>query len=673
VLALLLVAPGAAQTYRFRVYGADDGLGNLASTCLAQDGEGYLWAGSLNGLYRYDGNKFKRFGASQGLFGNRVVSLTVTPEGSLWVGTESGVSLWRFGRFHSVHFDQDIHLGSPTSLAVEPRQGAVWVATSKGIYRIENDSTRPENLRASLQTQFPRGAYNGIAFGPDGSIWATISETVLRWKNGALQEGIKLGIPKDNWAAIQADGLGKIWVRSLNRLVSLKPGDGRFLSEDAGLPDAEIPALGLDQKGEVVVPTILGLARRIGNKWQILGRRSGLPMDSVSSALFDREGSPWIGTNGGGVARWLGFGAWEAWTAPDWMENDAIWAIAEDRSGAIWIGSNTGVLHLPPNYGTDAAPKKYFDIRAPVHALAIGRDNDLWIGTPHQGLFRCEIASSACRLYGAGSGLNVTDINRLIVDSDGVLWVTTGSGAYSAKLDALPLQFAKVTLLGTVSADHISTFTRDNRGKILIWSGDTLWSQTPGGWRRIKIAGLTRDPQIEHIIMDRSGTVWVSYLNNLGVTSLSGILSSSPIVQHYNLSNGLRSDFVYALASDAQGRVFVGTDVGIDMFQGGQWTHYGMAEGLIWNDLNTSALLSDSRGGLWVGTSHGLSRFQPDREYRSTARPVPIITAVRVLGRDQPLSGPIECRIATAISPFAFQRCRLRMSSRCNSSTAFLA
>jgi hypothetical protein len=51
--------------------------------------------------------------------------------------------------------------------------------------------------------RFPRGRYNGITFGPDGSIWATTSETVFRWKNGELQEGPKLGIPKDNWAAIQ--------------------------------------------------------------------------------------------------------------------------------------------------------------------------------------------------------------------------------------------------------------------------------------------------------------------------------------------------------------------------------------------------------------------------------------------------------------------------------------
>lgn len=642
-LVLFLVSPGAAQTYRFRVYDTDDGLGNLALTCLAQDGDGYLWAGSLNGLYRYNGDKFERLGTSRGLVGNRVMSLTVTPEGALWVGTETGVALWRFGRFHSVYFDQDINLNSPSSLAVEPRKGAVWVATTKGVYRIADDSTQPDNLRASLVTQFPAGRYNGIAFGTDGSIWATTSQTAFRWKNGELYEGSKMGIPKENWAAIQADGRGKIWVRSLSRLVSLEPGGDRFLSVDAGLPDAEIPALGLDQMGEIVVPTILGLARRIGNQWRMVARRNGLPMDSVSSALFDRDGSPWIGTNGGGVARWLGFGAWQAWTSPDWMENDAIWAIAEDQSGEIWIGSNTGVLHLPSNYDarTDT-PKKYFDITAPVHALAIGAGKDLWVGTPHQGLFRCEITSSKCRLYGPEFGLNVRDVSRLIFDSDGVLWVTTSSGAYAARPDVLPVRFVKVTLPGAVFGDHLPGITRDHHGKILIWSGDTLWSQTPGGWNRFKTAGLTRDPRIEQIIVDRSGTFWVSYQNNLGITSLSGIFSSKALVQHYNLSNGLRSDFVYALASDAQGRVFVGTDIGMDMLQGGLWRHYGMAEGLIWNDLNTSAFLSDSRGGLWVGTSHGLSRFQPDQEYRSMERPVPIITAVRVLGRDQPLAGPIE-------------------------------
>jgi len=642
-LAVLVFSPAIAQVYRFRVYGTDDGLGNLAITCLAQDGEGYLWAGSLNGLYRYDGNKFERFGASYGLFDNRVGSLTATSDGSLWVGTESGVALWHRGRFHSVRFDQEINLTSPSSLAVEPQTGTVWVATTNGIYRIEGDSKQPDTLHASFEEHFSRGSYNGIAFGLDGSIWAATSETVFRWKDGELYEGSKLGLSKENWAAIQADVNGKIWVRSLSRLLSLKPGDDRFLSEDAGLPDAEIPALGLDQKGEILVPTIFGLAHRIGNKWQMVGRRSGLPMDSVSSVLFDREGSPWIGTNGGGAARWIGFGAWRGWTAPDWMENDAIWAITEGHDGAIWIGSNTGVLQLPSDYeAATATPKKHFDIRAPVHALAFGPKEELWVGTNHQGLFRCEIESSSCRLYGPESGLDVRDIVALVFDTDNVLWVTTSNGAYFARLDTLPLRFAALTLPGEVLKDYKPRITRDNRGKVLIASGNKLWSQVSDGWSSFETAGQTLEPKIDQIIVEKSGTVWVSYLNNLGVTSLSEILSSKPGVRHYGASSGLRSDLVYALASDALGRVFVGTDVGIDMLESGAWRHYGTADGLIWNDINTSALLTDSRGGLWVGTSHGLSRFQPAQEFRSTVKPVPIITAVRVLGREQPLSGPIE-------------------------------
>src|SRR5205823_1029188 len=132
------------------------------------------------------------------------------------------------------------------------------------------------------------------------------------------------------------------------------------------------------------------------------------------------------------------------------------------------------------------------------------------------------------------------------------------------------------------------------------------------------------------------------YLNNLGATAVTGISTNRPGAHHYDLSSGLRSDFVYALAGDGRGRVFVGTDRGIDMLEEGRWRHYGTAEGLVWNDINTSAMLPDSQGSLWIGTSRGLSRFRPDREYRSTLQPVPIVTRVSVLGREQSLSGPIQ-------------------------------
>ena len=49
-----------AQEYSFRYYGQEDGLTSLAVKVLYQDRTGFLWAGTENGLFRYDGLWFQR-------------------------------------------------------------------------------------------------------------------------------------------------------------------------------------------------------------------------------------------------------------------------------------------------------------------------------------------------------------------------------------------------------------------------------------------------------------------------------------------------------------------------------------------------------------------------------------------------------------------------------------
>jgi len=45
----------------FRTYGSDDGLTALDLVAGIQDRDGYIWAASPNGLFRYDGARFRRF------------------------------------------------------------------------------------------------------------------------------------------------------------------------------------------------------------------------------------------------------------------------------------------------------------------------------------------------------------------------------------------------------------------------------------------------------------------------------------------------------------------------------------------------------------------------------------------------------------------------------------
>src|SRR5258707_11903721 len=93
VLGSILFATLAnAQRYNFKFYGEEEGLQNLAVQVVLQDREGFLWTGTQNGLYRYDGSRFARYGQADGLPGARIESLHQSIDGTLWVGTRVGLA-----------------------------------------------------------------------------------------------------------------------------------------------------------------------------------------------------------------------------------------------------------------------------------------------------------------------------------------------------------------------------------------------------------------------------------------------------------------------------------------------------------------------------------------------------------------------------------------------------
>src|SRR6266849_1609700 len=81
-----------AQRYTFQYYGQQQGLTNLTPQCILQDRLGFLWVGTQNGLFRYDGSQFVRFGMEEGLPSPSVESIHESRDGTLWVGTSVGLA-----------------------------------------------------------------------------------------------------------------------------------------------------------------------------------------------------------------------------------------------------------------------------------------------------------------------------------------------------------------------------------------------------------------------------------------------------------------------------------------------------------------------------------------------------------------------------------------------------
>src|SRR5436190_14056609 len=91
-----------AQRYSFKYYGQESGLGSLDILALLQDRTGFIWVGTANGLYRYDGRHFHMFTKADGLPSMHVTTLAETADGTLWVGSPYGIARRAGDRFEKV-------------------------------------------------------------------------------------------------------------------------------------------------------------------------------------------------------------------------------------------------------------------------------------------------------------------------------------------------------------------------------------------------------------------------------------------------------------------------------------------------------------------------------------------------------------------------------------------
>ena len=260
-LILALNGAGVAQQYSFRHYGAADGLQNLTILSLAQDGAGYIWAGSEGGLYRYDGTRFRLMAAAEGLpCVTEVHALHVAADGALWANTCAQIFRFDGQRFHPVAGLSGMMSGAQ-SMANDAR-GRVVVATPAGLYEAAPNgdgsfSARPYPLGPELAGMPMRGiARNG------SQLWFGCGRRLCVEDRGRVSMfGPAEGLPEDAWDAIAITPDGSVWTRSPSRLYRKPPGATRLVQEKPDIASSIFwGALTAGRDGSLMVPTDKGFS-----------------------------------------------------------------------------------------------------------------------------------------------------------------------------------------------------------------------------------------------------------------------------------------------------------------------------------------------------------------------------------------------------------------------------
>ena len=178
--------------------------------------------------------------------------------------------------------------------------------------------------------------------------------------------------------------------------------------------------------------------------------KNSLPSDNVTSLLEDKYGNIWVGTSGGLAlmkedTNGITFKVYKSDRYnPKSLNMNGIYKLFEDSRGRIWVGINGGGVNLM--HGTDSEDI-WFEhfIHNPSDTTSLSNDEvfvifedskqQLWIGTSGAGFNRMietERADGTNRIafkaYTESRGLADNEVNSILQDAQGQLWIATNKG-----------------------------------------------------------------------------------------------------------------------------------------------------------------------------------------------------------------------------------------------------
>ncbi len=651
----------------YRRFSSREGLPQNSVYALAQDRGGFVYAGTEDGVARYDGRNWRALplpAAASHAFVSRVLA---SADGSVWIGTDrAGLLRYADGTMTL----QPLPAGATETdiEALEPATGnTIYVGTSRGLYRCDTQACHEIVAGRGLEI-----ATMLVGIGPAGPcLWLGTNEDGLYRLDGIDRDDDK--VVRAAWHLSREDGLPNSSVRSLAQWQGKDGHDlwigtgrglvrlvGKRLTSYASMPGITIGGVStllpgkIRGGGEVLNVGLYagGLAEiHADGSWIRTTRANGLPEDEVLSLLeTDKDLDVpvlWVGTQTSGIARRDG-GAWSAFDERNGLPHRVVRGVGEitfpDGLRTHWIGTTSGAVRWRDQHWESWLPEK-FSKRVIYSMVRAGED--IWIAS-NRGLIR--MGSHDSQEYTLdNSVLPGMVVNDVSFDADGPdagsVWVGTHHGLARVRYGAL--EKIEITPLGKESFVRVFAHTAlaDGGSRLWVAGEEGIAYRHDGSW-----SGLPNDCLAHVSVMDlreqgspdANHALWVAHRD--GLTRID--LDHDMRCETPN-ANVLPQEIVYQMQLDGAGRVYLFGYQGVIRMtpdaaapQDLQRMHierFTLEDGLPAMEFNRGSSLRDDQGRIWANSIEGAVLYDPAAELAPpTPRQLRLLSA-QIEGRDQPL------------------------------------
>ncbi len=479
---LLNIVPGGkvyAQNtdYIFRHISTENGLVNNYVKKILQDSYGYIWIGTQGGLQRYDGYRFVTYVADfhnpDALQTDWISTLFEDSRHRFWVGTDKG-SAYTLNRNTGKFYNYNLHASGEKNFIknawqfCEDGRGDVWVAASSGLFKLNQQTNKFENMNAVLGMG-SNDAASSITTDSDGNIWLStttgvkfydVIKHVVYDRNNNPRHLPVLNI-KEPVSNVFFDDVHNVWVSTgYNHILYRYNYDMKaFRSYFFGMP--------LRKSYFAPAPNNV-----VGTMYETRDKKFYVGLIPLGVALYNNTKDT--------------FDIIEADNENPYgmhlnAESYSSVSITDDNQDNTWIGTNRGINICNPqknvfsNYGAVNSGNSSKNLSLPVNSfLQTPSDGDIYVPYyyPGGGINRYDSNLIFKQHYVLVTGSADNDKNQvwcLYQDSNGIIWAPNQDGSIlklNPKTGVLKIEH------DTALTGNINTIKRDNEGNVWIahWS-----------------------------------------------------------------------------------------------------------------------------------------------------------------------------------------------------------
>ena len=625
-------ALGQNRNIEFGKFSKEQGLSNNYINTLLQDKHGFLWIGTWNGLFRYDGYQFKVYKpveSDPATISNGIQFFAEDNNDRIWIVSPSGLMMFdkKEERFKCVYTNDSLTGDSFTSILLDSK-GVLWLGTnSEGIWTLPvNDATdfnktKPIFKRYEHDKNNPNSISTNLIFGAfedkQSNIWISASNTMVDRYN-----------PKTGDFEHYPINISNIEKQTSNVTMRLEDSDGLywFTTSGAGL-------ISWDKQQNV-------FKRYVHEE----GKNS-ISANVITSIRQAKNGILWISTDGGGISFYnkktglFDYYRYET-TNPNSLNSDGIGLTFEDRSGIIWVGTaSTGLnkgeinksnfgLHQPNPFDKNSLSYKS------VTSIIEDKDGNYWIGTDGGGLNFWDKKNNKFKHFlndpKNSNSLSGNAVVSLAEDFEGNIWIGTyahGLNCYKRKENTF-IRFAHdPNNQYSLSSNNIWALLEDSKHNlwVSVLDGGILHLYDRKTNRFYRYRNDPNDPNsfIENyttnLFEDSRHYLWIATSKGLEMIKLDDYDFNQPFPKlkfnhytHESNANSLSTVNVFCIFEDHEGNMWFGNDGGglntLNM-KTNIFSSYSDKDGL--PDMSIKGILEDNDYNLWISTTNGISKFNP--------------------------------------------------------------